>query len=365
MLTPQYLSNIPESVVKIYLDLESDIMVDIARRIKKTGNITDTAIWQAKKLEELGASREYIAKRIALALKMSEKEVLRIFNEACYKSLKKDENIYLRAKEKGLLPKAVPLNSAQGIKSVLMLGAVRTQNTMKNLTESLGRVANADLASYLDRSYLQVVSGAFDYKTAISNSVRTLAHQGIRTIDYTSGSKISIEAGVRRAVLTGVNKTAGEMSLEYAEECENDLVITSQHIGARPTHAVWQGKIFSLSGNSNRYPDFRSSTGYGTAEGLCGINCRHSFSPYFPGMSLKPDERIGLTENRRQYELEQEQRFNERRIRYFKREAMVYEAGGLDPTKSNQKVAYWQEQQRDLIKANPSLHRDYFREKVE
>ena len=150
-----------------------------------------------------------------------------------------------------------------------------------------------------------------------------------------------------------------------ADECENDLVITSQHIGARPEHALWQGKVFSLSGKSNRYPDFRSSTGYGTAAGLCGVNCRHSFSPYFPGMSLKPDEQISLTENRRQYELEQEQRFNERRIRYFKREAMVYEAGGIDPTKSNAKVAYWQEQQRDLIKANPSLHRDYFREKVE
>lgn len=365
MLTPQYLADIPESVVKIYLDLESDIMVDIARRIKKTGKITDTAIWQAKKLEELGASREYIAKRIAIALKMSEKEVLRIFNEACYKSLKKDELIYMRAKERGLLPNAIPLKSAQGIKSVLALGAIRTQNTMKNLTESLGRVANTDLAMYLDRSYLQVVSGAFDYKSAISNSVKALARHGINTIDYSSGSRISIEAGVRRAVLTGVNKTAGEMSLEYADECENDLVITSQHIGARPEHALWQGKVFSLSGKSNRYPEFRSSTGYGTAAGLCGVNCRHSFSPYFPGMSLKPDEQISLTENRRQYELEQEQRFNERRIRYFKREAMVYEAGGIDPTKSNEKVAYWQAQQRQLIKEHPSLHRDYFREKVE
>ena len=300
MLTPQYLADIPESVVKIYLDLESDIMVDIARRIKKTGKITDTAIWQAKKLEELGASREYIAKRIAIALKMSEKEVLRIFNEACYKSLRKDEIIYMRAKERGLLPNAIPLKSAQGIKSVLALGAIRTQNTMKNLTESLGRVANTDLAMYLDRSYLQVVSGAFDYKSAITNSVKALARHGINTIDYSSGSRISIEAGVRRAVLTGVNKTAGEMSLEYADECENDLVITSQHIGARPEHALWQGKVFSLSGKSNRYPDFRSSTGYGTAAGLCGVNCRHSFSPYFPGMSLKPDEQISLTENRRQ-----------------------------------------------------------------
>ena len=365
MLTPQYLSNVPEPVVKIYLDLESDIMVDMARRIKKTGKITDTAIWQSKKLEELGASREYIAKRIAVALKMSEKEVLRIFNEACSKSLKRDETLYMRAKELGILPNAIPLNSAQGIKQVLMIGAIRTQGTMKNLTESLGRVANAELATYLDRSYMQVVSGAFDYKTAITNSVRSLAHEGIRTIDYSSGSTISIEAGVRRAVLTGVNKTAGEMSLEYATECENDLVITSQHIGARPTHALWQGKIFSLSGKSNKYPEFKSSTGYGTAEGLCGVNCRHSFSPYFPGMSLKPDEQIGLTENRKQYELEQEQRYNERRIRYFKREAMVYEAGGIDPTKSNEKVAYWQAQQRALIKEHPSLHRDYFREKVE
>lgn len=365
MLTPQYLANIPEPIVKIYLDLESDIMVDIARRIQKTGKITDTAIWQAKKLEELGASREYIAKRIALALKLSEKEVLRTFNEACYKSLKTDETLYLRAQKRGLLPNAIPLKSAQGIKQVLALGAIRTQNTMRNLTESLGRVANNELAMYLDRSYLQVVSGAFDYRTAISNSVRSLAERGIQTIDYASGSKISIEAGVRRAVLTGVNKTAGEMSLEYADECENDLVITSQHMGARPEHALWQGKIFSLSGKSNKYPEFRSSTGYGTAEGLCGINCRHSFSPYFPGMSLKPEERISLTENRKQYELEQEQRHNERRIRYFKRESMVYEAGGLDPTRSNEKVAYWQKRQRDLIAQHDNLHRDYFREKVE
>lgn len=365
MLTPQYLSNISDSVVKIYLDLETDVMVDIARRIKKTGKITDTAIWQAKKLEELGASREYIAKRIAKALKMSDIEIYRVFNEACYKSLKTDETIYLKAKEKGMLPNAIPIKSAQGIKSVLSIGAIRTQNTMKNLTESLGRVANAELSTYLDRSYLQVVSGAFDYKTAISNSVRSLAKKGIKTIDYASGSSISIEAGVRRSVLTGVNKTAGEMSLAYADECENDLVITSQHICARPSHALWQGKIFSLSGNSKKYPDFKSVTGYGTAGGLCGINCRHSFYPYFPNMSLKPDEQISLTENREQYELEQEQRANERRIRYFKREALVYEAGGLDATKSNQKVAYWQERQRELIKANDSLHRDYFREKVE
>lgn len=33
------------------------------------------------------------------------------------------------------------------------------------------------------------------------------------------------------------------------------------------------------------YPDFVESTGYGTGEGLGGWNCRHTFYPFFPGIS--------------------------------------------------------------------------------
>ena len=32
-----------------------------------------------------------------------------------------------------------------------------------------------------------------------------------------------------------------------------------------------------------KYPNFYKETGYGTATGLCGINCRHSFHPYYKG----------------------------------------------------------------------------------
>jgi len=296
---------------------------------------------------------------------MTQKEVLQVLNDACYSSLEKDQKIYLRAKDFGLLPNAVPLHSAQGIKSVLMIGAVKTQNTLQNLTESMGKIAFGKLSTYLDRSYMQVISGAFDYRTAITNSVKELARKGLYSIDYETGATISIEAGVRRAVLTGVNKTAGDMALTYAEECGSDLVLTSQHFGARPSHAVWQGKIFSRSGKSKKYPDFRSSTGYGKVDGLCGANCRHSFSPYFPGMSLKPDEQIGLTENAEQYELEQEQRYNERQIRYYKRQVSVLDAGGIDSTFARQKVYEWQKIQRAFIIEHDTLHRDYFREKVE
>ena len=34
------------------------------------------------------------------------------------------------------------------------------------------------------------------------------------------------------------------------------------------------------------YPDFIKTTGYGLVDGLHGANCRHSFSPFYPGVSV-------------------------------------------------------------------------------
>ena len=92
-----------------------------------------------------------------------------------------------------------------------------------------------------------------------------------------------MDVAVRRAVLTGVNQTTARMQIARADEMECDLVETTAHMGARPEHMDWQGRIFSRSGKSRKYPDFVKSTGYGTGPGLCGWNCRHSFFPYFEG----------------------------------------------------------------------------------
>ena len=47
------------------------------------------------------------------------------------------------------------------------------------------------------------------------------------------------------------------------DRMECDLVETTAHMGARPEHMDWQGRIFSRSGKSRKYPDFVKSTGYG------------------------------------------------------------------------------------------------------
>ncbi len=60
MLSPEYIDHLPDRVVELYADLEIRILEDMARRILKTGALTETAQWQMWRLEQIGAEREFI-----------------------------------------------------------------------------------------------------------------------------------------------------------------------------------------------------------------------------------------------------------------------------------------------------------------
>ena len=100
------------------------------------------------------------------------------------------------------------------------------------------------------------------YKDAIKEA----AVQGTEVL-YPSQHVDKLDVAVRRAVLTGVNQTAAEMNLQYAKDQGCDYVETTAHEGARPEHAVWQGKVFCLSGTDLKYENFYEATGYGTGPG--------------------------------------------------------------------------------------------------
>ncbi len=70
-------------------------------------------------------------------------------------------------------------------------------------------------------------------------------------------------------------------------KCGCDLVEVTAHAGARPEHAEWQGKVYSRSGTSKKYPSLVKVTGYGTGAGLGGWNCRHNMLPFFEDISTR------------------------------------------------------------------------------
>ncbi|MBS7363915.1 MAG: hypothetical protein KIH03_08905, partial [Paludibacteraceae bacterium] len=157
---------------------------------------------------------------------------------------------------------------------------------------------------------------------------------------YPSGHSDHLDVATRRAIVTSVGQTASQVSLKLMEELDCDLVEVSAHGGSRPEHAKWQGKVFSRGGRNKKYKDFETETGYGTGDGLCGWNCRHTFFPYFEGIStkaytnkqLRAYEKDTLSVGGKeitQYEARQVQRSIERDIRSAKRSQMAF-VGALE-----------------------------------
>ena len=189
----------------------------------------------------------------------------------------------------------------------------------------------------LDYAYMQVMTGAVDHNTAVRNATRRLTEGGLQFVDYASGVRCHADVAARRAVLTGLSQMTGKVSEHNAAELDTDIVEVDAHAGARPDHAQWQGKWYSLSGKSKKYPSLKAVTGYGTVTGLKGANCRHDFYPVIEGISepsyteeeLKsidppPFEYNGKTYT--YYEATQRQRAMERSMRKTKREILATDA---------------------------------------
>ena len=177
----------------------------------------------------------------------------------------------------------------------------------------------------------------------MAEGVEKLINAGISVVPYHTGTRrtvtTQVDVALRRHLTTEMSQAAGRMSLEAMDLYGHDLVITSSHYGARPSHSVWQGLPCCSSGRKTvdgvTYPDLVSFTEYGSAAGLKGVNCRHMMFPYFPGISQLPDrefkaeqKKFGMT-SKEYYEATQRQRVLERRVRGTKRQVAAMERAGL------------------------------------
>ena len=345
-LKPEYLQGLPDELAALTENLEAQLIGDIARRIAKAGEITDTAAYQIMRLKEMGASTEYIENLLADYLKTSDKAIERMIFDAAQTDSEFYESVYARAGRA-----YVPFEHNAYLQQLADAAVNQTKGELKNLTQSMGfavRGANGQLTflpaakayqSAMDKAHMLVASGGMDYTTAVRMSVNDIAASGLRFVDYASGVRNHADVAARRAVLTGVSQMTGKISEHNAAELGTDVVEVTAHAGARPDHAVWQGKWFSLKGKDKHYPKLSTATGYGTVTGLKGANCRHDFYPVIPGIDqpaytaeqLANIDPPPVTVNGRTYtyyEAEQRQREMERAIRKTKREIIAAEASG-------------------------------------
>ena len=376
MLKDKDYRELENAISRIYSDIETSLVRRICRwlRMNPVGTL-DPEDWRLRKLSGLGVMQVDIRNLLVEESAQNEAKIIEAVSKAVDANGKSDIKLYQAIMEYTKQDKGVVLKiAASDMQKARIDAVIKNARKALNMTNTLALEASQQcFLDSVNSAYLRVMEGAYTLDDAVWYASKALARKGLTIATYNgpTATNISMDAAVRRNVVTSVAQATAEMSKGMAQDLGLDLVQTSAHIGARPQHQVWQGKVFSLSGKSDKYPALSApqeagGTGYGTAEGLCGCNCRHHFFPYAEG--FKPTDYgidISPAENEEIYNATQKQRLYERNIRSWKRTEKVAEDNGKshDIKTARERIRGYQKALRELCDEY-NLPREYARERV-
>lgn len=359
-------------LIEIYDEIELDITRNILKRLKTYDSVEGSLEWYLEKLTELGTFRSDNLKVFKKNKKEIEKELEKIIEASSRQQdyLEILNNYY----EKGLIEiNPTDLYQGEAFNNII-------DNALKDVSDITDLIktkalegANDSYKKILSQAYIETASEVYTYQESIRRALKEYAKEGIQVVHYTNGKTLSIEAVVRRDVITRTNQLVGDIDLENAKSLGTNLVYVDQHLGARvrtkymkndyEAHAEWQGKVYMIEGSNDKYPNFFEKTGYKEMLGLKGINCYHGFRAFFEWEEI-PKE-INKEKNEKEYELLQKQRAYERKIRRLKRKKEV--SKDFDKEKYKKvcmKLKNTNKEYNSFIDEN-NLRRDYSREYVE
>lgn len=340
-----YKKQLSGRIEKNFTDLEMRIMQDIVRRIQKAGKITSTADWQINRLKILGYSSEDIEKALKETLNKSYPEMFELYDKVIDWEYVRNKDIYEQVNAE-----FIPYEENKELQQITEALIRQSSEELKNITKTLGfyldygtgKPVLTPLAEvyqkYLDDACMNIVTGAFDYNSVLRRVVTQLTNSGLRQIDYASGRANRVDVAARRAVMTGISQLTGKISDMNAEKLGTEYFEVAWHGGARPSHAVWQGKVWSKK-------ELVTVCGLGTGPGLLGWNCYHEYYPFFPGISERNWTDEWLEEQNRKentpktfngkeytlYEAKQRQRQMETAMRAQREKVELLKKGNVDP----------------------------------
>lgn len=343
MLEPDYFYGKSDVLISYEQELEDWILQDIAMRLLKAEAMAGTTDMELYKLRQLGLHQNEIVKRLSALTQKSTAEIRRLLQDAVLTSWDDDKSTMSRLGIDAVSPLENPV-----VMELLDAEFKKTLGEVNNLTRSTMMQSQRDLMNMLNEAEMRVAAGVQSYSAAVCDILDRYGKTGIM-IDYPTGTRRTLEAAVRMCVVTSMNQTAAQITNHYIAEHNVEYVLVSAHLGARTQgkgqpylagHDNWQGKCYKISGSEPDAPNLAEMTGYDIVDGvghvvnplgLHGYNCRHSHKPWNkslhnPYLDENGNLKIDREENRKVYEMQQQQRAMERAIRQTKRQLLVKQA---------------------------------------
>lgn len=366
MLTPDFLDNIEfNKVVELYNKLNIEITAEIIERIANMEEITATTKDKMKILIQTSGNKVFNETLEKTSMLSSERK--NMLKQLFEQMAKEDMQGYKYLFEY----REIPFVLSESQLKMLNEGLKLTNNTLNNFTNTIAFQSQQTYVDAIDKVYMQVVSGAFDYATSINTIVQELADKGI-TLKDKLGRNVQLEVAVRRNIMSGIQFTANNINRDVEKQLGCDGYEVTAHVGARPSHAEEQGKQFAL--------DIEAAEKYkiglwSDVEHLWNeYNCRHTYfgiilgvsEPIYSDKELKEYKNTKVKLNGKEipyYEATQKQRQLENIVRKKKRAVQTLEKAGQDIKEAKTKLAIAQKNLNEFCK-NTGLQKDYSRIKT-
>ncbi len=256
-LTPEEMEQIPNAISNAFSELEIGIFEDLIGRIKENNEITGTAEYDIFKLIQLGESEKVIKNYVRKALKITYSEIEEIFGDVFETGYNRDNDLF-----KAVGADFIAYKDNEPLQQYIAAIKEQTRGTYKNITNTMGFVRQREgtktwvpLTKYykdsLTRAVIEITSGSFSYTQVVKKIINEMTNSGIRTIDYASGRTNRIEVAALRAIQTAVTQVAAKVTEQNMEKLHTEYVEVSWHATARPTHQVWQGRVFKWNRNND------------------------------------------------------------------------------------------------------------------
>lgn len=284
-MQPKEMEHLPLQLEKMFLELQNRIMRDVVRRIKKTGGITSTADYQLNRIQIIGNSTEFIESEIKRLSGLTDPELWEIYDTVIEKDYTRRKEIYEQVNAN-----FTPYEDNEQMQTWAKAILSQTKHEIQNITRSMGFALDYGgkkvftpfseyYQKYLDRACMDIITGAFDYNTVLRRVVKEMTASGIRTVNYASGYGNRAPVAVRRAVMTGVHQLAAQINEQVAKDLGTDTYEVTWHAGHRPSH-WWGGNVYTKQ-------ELISICRLGEVDGLCGVNCKHSYFAFVDGVSVR------------------------------------------------------------------------------
>lgn len=336
---------------RIYADAETRLLERIARRLER--GIDEDPFWAEQKLQEV----RYVQREI-------EELVTRLERE----SRREIETAVVEAYEGGALEAARDIAEVvdrplREVVRVSRLGAVESivEEAVAQVRSThlrILRVADDIYRRTIAEATARAATGAMTRREAAQMALNRFADAGITGFIDRAGRRWDIASYTEMATRTATGRAAIQGHIDRLQANGYDLVIVSDSPDECPLCRPWEGRVLSLSGATPGYPTLAEAQG----SGLFHANCTHTVSVYVPGLTRAPERR--RLANPEGYEKRQQQRYNERMIRKWKRR----EAAAITDEErefARRKVREWQAiQRKHLALSGREFQRDYARESI-